>query len=184
MPRPTRSWVRKTYTVSPEVEKAIRMNAADLGVDEGTMVDILVWDALVKPDEDRYKAGGFSQQDLERIYAEEVIAILTDPLTADSLNLELASLIQFENKAGDPIPDSANLRKVKDLVRRWCRTRQIEKNHQAAVNELLGGKWIPSILKHEIVDQDWFLPQEDEVSPNSYFAVNGRIMSVDQGDPE
>jgi hypothetical protein len=150
MARPSRSWVRKTYTVSPEVEKAIAIRAAKQGIPTGTVVDILVWNTLLKPDEDRLKKGDSSNDQLERIFAEEVLARLDCKGAVDAL----AESLDLDDD------EKVNLRKVQALVGRWRTTRLIEKDHQEALLAALDdGKWLPSILRNDLVDGGWFLPE-------------------------
>lgn len=152
MGRPTRSWIRKTYTVSEMVEKAIAMRAAESGIDPGTVVDILVWEALLKPDEARHKAGGFNADELERMFAEEALAHLDEGAVED-----LACYITLSSNPDD---DDGNLRLVKRLVKRWRKTRLIEKDHQEAVFSVLNGRgFTPSLIEHRHVDLGWFQPE-------------------------
>ena len=145
--RPTRTWRPKTYTVSLEVAKAIAARAAELEVDPGTIVDVLIWEALLKPAETRLRAGSFSEDELERLFAEEVLALLQSPQSITDLAEALA--------LGDtPI---ASLRMAQKLVKRWMRTRNIDKEHQQQLLTALdGGNWVPSILRVGLVEQDWF----------------------------
>ena len=254
MPRPTRSWVRKTYTVSPLVEKAIAMRAAVEGIDPGTVIDILVWNALVKPDEARLKRDDCTEEELERIFAEDALALLdgkeamaalADHIPLDGANNSrrgtpkhhqqveklvgqwrktrviekrfwnaiIASLAGFGfNPSANilgmviseaPLPGSllaepaltkeeefersfadealeflktdeeidaladeieideesgiGNLLAVERMVKRWRKERTIDKQYQRALLSILdGGRWIPSILREGLIDQEWF----------------------------
>ena len=140
--------------MSPVVENAIRRCAAEQGIPEGTLVDSLVWKALVKPDEAKLKAGGFSQEELERIFAEEALELLDGEADLD----DLASNITFKDENGFDLPDIANLRKVHALVKRWKITRLIEKDHQEAIVACLYGAALPSILENHQVETEWFQP--------------------------
>jgi len=150
MARPSRSWVRKTYTISPEVEKAIAIRAAEQGIPPGTVVDIIVWNALVKPDVAQLKRGESSDEQLERIFAEDVLTHIglkggIDAL-ADSMNL------------GDD--ERTNRRMVQALVSRWRTTRLIDKDHQEALLAALDGKsWLSTLQVNDLVDGKWFLPE-------------------------
>lgn len=144
--RPARPWVRKTYTVSEQVEKAIRVLAAEQDLDPGTLVDILVWNAVLKPDEARMKRGGFSDDELERIFAEDVLAQL-QILGAVECLAECIALDSDEN---------TNLKQVRALVKRWRTTRRIEKVYQEAVISALGDLgWIPLVFRQGLVDAEW-----------------------------
>jgi len=150
MPRPTRSWVRKTYTVSPLVEQAIAFRAAEQGIDPGTVIDILVWNALVKPDEARLKQGGFTEEELERIFAEEVLDFLVGDEAIEALAEELTVVHE---------DDGANLKQVKNLVKRWRKTRQIETEYKESIHETYknAGR-SPSILECGCIKVDWLNP--------------------------
>lgn len=144
--RPARSWVRKTYTVSEPVDKAIRLLAAEQDLDPGTVVDLLVWNAVLKPDEARLKRGGFTDDELERIFAEDVLAQLQIPGAVENL-AECIALDSNEN---------TNLRQVRALVKRWRTTRRIEKDHQEVLISVLDSNgWIPIIFQHGLVDAEW-----------------------------
>ena len=157
MARPARSWVPKTYTVSPEVERTIAIKAAEQGLPPGTIIDILVWNAWLKPDEARLKMGGFSEDQLERIFAEEALEFLD----GNEAVAELSEEIDLEGKDGDPLADNLKLRVVLAMVKRWRTTRLIEKEHQAVVKSFLDNKnVVPSIYLHDLVDEDWFLPKK------------------------
>lgn len=149
MARPSRSWVRKTYTVSPEVERAVSMRAGELGIDTGTVLDILAWNALLKPTEASRKPGGLSRQILERMFAEEVLALLE--------NEEAMTLLR-ENWVmhSSDISEAATLRTLRTLIVRWRRTRHIDKDYQGMICTCLADIWIPSILRDGLVDEDWF----------------------------
>lgn len=154
--RPTRNWVRKTYTVSEIVDTVVRAKAAQDDLDPGTVIDLLVWNALIKPNEEQLKQGGFEPQELERIFAEEALAEIQGEECIDLLMEQL--LLSGSIEEGDPPQSPSTIRrKVKALVRRWQRTRHIDKEHQVAVIQWLGDQSIvPSILRLKLVDQEWF----------------------------
>ena len=144
--RPARSWVRKTYTVSEQVDKAIRLLAAEQDLDPGTVVDLLVWNAILKPDEARLKRGGFTDDELERIFAEDVLAELQVAGAVENL-AESLPLDSDEN---------ANLKQVRALVKRWRTTRRIDKVYQEAVVSALSDQgWIPVVFRQGLVDAEW-----------------------------
>ena len=146
--RPARLWKRKTYTVSPEVEKAIRVQAAEQDIDPGTVVDVLVWNTYLKPTEARMKQGGFTDEELERIFAEEVLARLDGDGAIEHLAESFAVM-------DDP---RSNLREVRALVRRWRRARRIDKPYQAELFRAIDdGEWIPSLIIYGLADEDWFV---------------------------
>jgi hypothetical protein len=149
--RPARAWVRKTYTVSEKVEEVIRIKAAELDVDPGTVVDILVWNAYIKPDQNRLQQGGFSEDELERIFAEEVLS-LTEK---ESVVEEIADCIDLD-------PDAVkNLRKIRAMIKRWRKTRKIEKEYQRVLlSGIESGNWCPSIFRSGLVEEDWFEADE------------------------
>jgi len=145
--RPSRSWVRKTYTVSSEVEKAIAIQAAEQGIDPGTVVDFLFWNTFLKPDVEQLKNGNFTEDELERIFAEEVLAHLDGE---GGIEKFAVFMCMHDN-------ENTNLRKVRGLVGRWRRTRHIDKGYQEELLNAFGdGFWLPSILKHGQVELDWF----------------------------
>ncbi len=151
MARPARSWVRKTYTVSPEVEKAIAMRAAEQGIDPGTVVDILYWNTFLKPDEARLKAGGFSDDELERIFAEEALDFFSEDATVANLADNLTLVI------GD---EAANLKAVKTLLKRWRKTRLIEAEYKEGVFcTFQDGGRVPSILECGCIGVNWLNPE-------------------------
>jgi len=155
MPRPSRSWVRKTYTVSPVVENVIRRYAAAQGIPEGTLVDSIVWRALVKPDETRLKVGGFTDEELERIFAEEVLEHLGDDRSISSLFDE----ITLEDKNEVEIKGNARLCTIDAILKRWRTTRMIDKQYQVKAKEFLSNLGIiPKIFLQGLVDEEWFTP--------------------------
>lgn len=148
MPRPDRPWIKNSYTVSPEVDAAIRARAAALGVDTGTAVDAIVWDALLKPTETQMQAGSFPEDQLERMFAEDVLRLLE---TEEAIR-QLADHLELAERPG------ANLRMVRALIKRWRKTRRIDKEHQELLLTALGdGTWVPAVLRLGVVDQEWFL---------------------------
>lgn len=138
MGRPSRSWVHKTYTVSPEVETAIAVHAAEQGIDQGTLIDILVWKALVKPSEDQLKRSNPSPGALNRLFAEEVLPFLDGELQV--VNLSRSLLVDGDERV--------NLQKVRSLVRRWRRTRHIDRIHWRAVLSCLSDQGATPVLVH------------------------------------
>lgn len=151
MPRPSRTWIRKTYTVSPEVTKATAARAAEQDIDPGTVMDIIVWNAILKPDAARLKRGGLTEKELERIFAEEVLGLIRDDHAIEVLAEEI--ILNDEDAA-------ANLRIVLSLLRRWRKIRQIDPEHREGALHLMGrfGQ-APSILEHGCVDLGWFQPK-------------------------
>ena len=117
--RPQRSWIKKTYTVSLVVEKAIALRAAEQGIDPGTVIDILIWNTFLKPDEPRLERGGFTNDELDRIFAEEALTNLDDENSIRAL----ASFISSDWEADSLQSDEAHLRQVSKLVHRWRKTR-------------------------------------------------------------
>lgn len=151
MPRPDRPWIKNSYTVSPEVDQAIRARAAALGVDTGTALDAIVWDALLKPTKEQVQDGSFTDDQLERMFAEEALQFLAG-------EQEIRHLAEQLNLAETP---GSSLRKTRALVKRWQKMRRIDKDHQEALLSALGdGRWIPSILRYGQVEHTWFQPQD------------------------
>jgi len=153
MGRPTRSWIRKTYTVSAWAEKAIRVQAAESDIDLGTVVDIAVWKYLLNPTDGRLKAGGFSEDELERIFAEDTL----EHLRWDADIERLAKCMISKGDQADEASAATHFQKTKRLVRSWQRTRLIEKKYQKAVLKMfraIASK--PRILQHHLVNQQWF----------------------------
>lgn len=152
MSRPSREWVRKTYTVSPEVEIAIGSKASELGIDAGTVIDILVWDAMLKPPTALRKPGMLSNEVLERMFAEEVIPLLDDDEVIKKLAHYSLSVSSREGR-------NANLQAVRSLVKRWRRTRRVEKEYQIDLVTGLGDTWEPTMLRDGLVTLEWFQPE-------------------------
>jgi hypothetical protein len=137
------------------VEKAIRVRAAELGIDEGTLVDSLAWTALLMPRGDNLKGVNLTDEMLERMFAEEALY----HLQGDDALAALIKEISPENKNGDPLSDGAAHRAIHSLLRRWRTTRLIGKEHQASVLTVLSGLGVvPGILDQGLVDEDWFIP--------------------------
>jgi len=142
MPRPSRSWVRKTYTVSPVVEQ---------GIDPGTVVDILCWNMFLKPDEARLKVGGFTNDELERIFAEEALDFFCEDEAVASLADNLTLVVEDE---------VANLKAVKTLLRRWRKTRLIEAEHKEGVlGTFHDAGRVPCILECGSIGVNWLNPE-------------------------
>jgi len=153
MPRPSRTWVRKTYTVSPEVSKAIAARAAEQDIDPGTVMDVIVWNAILKPDAARLKRGGFSEEELERIFAEEVLEFLREPGSQE----QLIERLPPESDLGN---EHENLRLVRLWIKRWRKTRLIEKEFQEAIFWAMNDAGqVPSILGPGLVDANWFIAE-------------------------
>jgi len=148
--RHERDWERKTYTVSPEVAKAVAVAAAEQELDPGTIVDAILWRALVKPDEDALKGGSFSEEEVERLFAEEVF----DVVPFDALVEDIQGWLE------DAHGEKGSLREARRVVKRWRTKRCIEPRWREAALSLLSDlEIVPGILKHDVVDPDWF--QED-----------------------
>lgn len=143
--RPPRGWERKTYTVSPEVALAVSLQAAKEGVDQGTVIDALIWNMMLKPSEEELKAGGLTDDQLERMFAEEVLEFLNSPDRIDCLSKHLS----FEDEK------ESDLRQTQRLVKRWRTTRRIEKERQEELLSALGAVgWVPRMIV--AVDSSWF----------------------------
>jgi hypothetical protein len=152
MGRPSRSWVRKTYTVSPQVEKAIALRAAEQGIDPGTVMDVLVWNALLKPDDAGLQKGGFTDEELERIFAEEAIT----HLVSENAIRDLANFIPVDGALGSLLKEAIHLRFVSKLVGRWRKTRLIEKHYwRPVLSSLMGRGLAPRIVEHGLVPVDY-----------------------------
>jgi hypothetical protein len=137
------------------IENAIRRQAAVQGIPEGTLVDSLVWKALVEPDEAKLKAGGFTEEELERTFAEQVLAILENEETIPLL----FDVISLEDKEGNVVKGIARRRVEELLVKRWRTTRMIDKEYQENVVQYLSDIGVvPKILLHKMVDEEWFTP--------------------------
>jgi hypothetical protein len=155
MGRPSRDWIRKTYTVSPVVEKAIKARAGELGIDEGTLVDAYAWRELVQPTASAFKNVKFTDEEMERIFAEEALQLLDKK---DAIAL-LSEEIVPKGADGEDLPNAAASRVLETMLKRWRTMRIIDKEHQAAVKDILSNhEVVPSILKYGLVDEEWFLP--------------------------
>jgi len=148
--RHERDWERKTYTVSPEVAKAVAIAAAEQELDPGTIVDAILWRALVKPDEEALKGGSFSMEEIERLFAEEVF----DVVPFDALVEDIQGWLE------DAHGEKGSLREARRVVKRWRTKRRIEPRWRATLqNKLDELEIVPEILLHDVVTPDWF--QED-----------------------
>ncbi|MBP1627545.1 MAG: hypothetical protein H6Q00_2020 [Holophagaceae bacterium] len=148
--RHERDWERKTYTVSPEVAKAVALAAAEQELDPGTIVDAILWRALVKPDEDALKGGSFSRDEIERLFAEEVF----DSVPPEALVEDIQGWLEGSHG------EKGSLREARRVVKRWRTKRRIEPRWREAVLSLLSdSEIVPRVLKHNVVNLDWF--QED-----------------------
>jgi hypothetical protein len=155
MPRPYRSWIRKTYTVSEDVEAAIAMRAAKEGIETGTVVDIIVWNALLKPDEARIKAGDFTKEQVDRIFAEEALALLN----GEPSIRRLASHLVLNDKSKEK-----NYMEIQRLVKQWKKARLIDSRYHQTLIDCFGvDGWVPSVtpdrdyesiyLEHKLADE-------------------------------
>ena len=109
-------------------------------------MDLLAWNALVKPHIDQLKPGECSQEELERLFAEEALALLEN----DGAVAELAEGLTLDPNA------KVNLHMVRAMVLRWRKTRLVEKDYQRELLTILdGGSWFPLILNKGLIDQDW-----------------------------
>jgi hypothetical protein len=145
--RHSRNWIKGTYTLSPEVVRAVAVRAAQEGLDPGTIIDSLIWNAWLKPDEARLKAGGLTDDELERDFAEDVLAFID----TDEKVQWLSTTLWFDESKG------SDLKQTQTLVKRWRTTRRIEKDRQEELLAALSAKdWFPRI--HAAVKGDWFLP--------------------------
>lgn len=142
-----RSWEKRTYTLSPEVARAVAVRAAESGLDPGTVVDTLIWSALLRPDDDQLTAGRFTDDQLERIFAEDVLAFIN----TNEKVIELSNHLLFDED------DGSDLHQTKKLVKRWRTTRRIEKERQEELLSALDAMgWRPRIFA--AVNGAWFLP--------------------------
>ena len=127
--RPNRSWVRTTYTVSPEVEKAIAIKAAEQGIDPGTVVDVIVWNALLKPDPGGSDSRGGTTEVQGRVFAEAALSRLEDP----SMVMKLVDLLYPKIAGSANMMTPVQLQQTRRLVGTWKRTRVIDQQYCEAV---------------------------------------------------
>lgn len=149
MPRPSRSWTRSTFTISPEVDKAIRHRAVELGIDPGTVVDAIVWGALVKPNDEELRSTKCEGDLLERLFAEDVLCYLD----TDKAIGEIAPDISYGFNS------EIAFKETKKLVLRWRKTRRIDQKYKEHILSYFGDKNIvPQILRLGLVEAEWFEP--------------------------
>lgn len=148
--RHPRDWEKKTYTLSPWVARTIAIRAVDEGLDPGTVVDTLIWNVLLNPTDEELKPGRYTNDQLERIFAEEVLAFLD----TDEKIRELSTHLSL---GGEDFDEELDLHQTRRLVKKWRTTRRIEKERQ---EELLAA-FVPMGFHpriHAAVDSaSWFL---------------------------
>lgn len=160
--RPSRNWVRKTLTISPSIDRQIRELAAKQDIDPGTVVDVILWNRLIKPKNKRSAKRLTTPEEIDRYFAEDVLEKL------DKNNQIIAHIIKTQG-----IPDfeefilyenyeSPSDEKVKsfmqNLWRKWRRTRYIEPKYRYMLLMALADvlHYTPRVLMYDLVDHDWF----------------------------
>lgn len=147
MPRPYREWTTLNCTISPEVDLFLRQQAAALGIDTGTVLDVIVWRQHLQPSEEELKGGKLPPEVIERCFAEEALALLED---------EKAVQVLDEVLAIEAVP-SIRHRKVQALIRRWMKTREIPQEYKEVVRDTMNQLGIvPGVLVSGAVSDDWF----------------------------
>lgn len=147
MPRPFREWTTLNCTISPGVDQFLRHQAAAMGIDTGTVLDVLIWRSHLQPSREELESGKLSPEVLERCFAEEALTLLED----DKAIAALDEVLDFEG------PQSVRRRKVRSHVRRWQKTRQIPQEFKFSVKEMMSLlEDVPLILKMDAVDEEWF----------------------------
>lgn len=147
MPRPFREWTTLNCTISLEVDQFLRHQAAALGIDTGTVLDVLIWRNHLQPAREDLGSRRFPPEVLERCFAEEALALLEDDKAIEALD----EVLDIEG------PQSVRRRKVQSHVRRWQKTRQIPQEFKFSVKEMMSRlEVVPLILKMDAVDEAWF----------------------------
>lgn len=147
MPRPYREWTPLNCTISPEVDQFLRQQAAALGIDTGTVLDVIVWRHHLQPSIKTLKSGKLQPEVIERCFAEEALALLED---------EKAVQVLDEVLAIEAVP-SIRRRKVQALIRRWMKTREIPQEYKEVVRDTMNQLGIvPGVLVSGAVSDDWF----------------------------
>jgi len=118
-----------------------------LGIDTGTVLDVLIWRSHLQPSREDLESGKVPPEVLERCFAEEALGLLED----DKAIAALDGVLDFEG------PQSIRRRKVQSHVRRWQKTRQIPQEHKFAVKEMMSQlQVVPLIYRSGAVEEVWF----------------------------
>lgn len=147
MPRPYREWTTLNCTISPEVDQFLRQRAAELGIDTGTVLDVIVWRQHLQPSEDDLRSGKLPPEVIERCFAEEALALLEDERAVQVLD----EVLDIE------AAPSIRRRKVQALIRRWMKTREIPQEFKIPILEVMNQLGIvPVVLITGAVAEGWF----------------------------
>lgn len=162
MPRPYREWTTLSCTISPEVDQFLRQQAAALGIDTGTVLDVIVWRNHLQPSRQALESRKLPPEVIERCFAEEVLALLEEEKTVQALDEALDEML------GIGLVPSIRRRKVQALIRRWMKTREIPQKFKQAVQDMMNHlQVVPLVVKAGAVDEDWFAGNEAEDTSSS-----------------
>lgn len=147
MPRPYREWTTLSCTISPDVDQFLRQRAAAMGIDTGTVLDVIVWRQHLQPTEEDLRNGKLPTEIIERCFAEEALALLEEEKAVQVLD-EVMDL--------EAAP-SIRRRKVQALIRRWMKTREIPQEFKEAIRDTMNQLGLaPMVLVSGAVSDDWF----------------------------
>lgn len=147
MPRPFREWTNLNCTISPEVDQFLRQRTAALGIDTGTVLDVIVWRQFLQPSLQALESGKLPPEVIERCFAEEALALLEDETAVQVLD----EVLDFE------AAPSIRRRKLQSLIRRWMKTREIPQEFKAAILDLMNEyRIVPLVLRSGAVSEEWF----------------------------
>lgn len=147
MPRPFREWTTLNCTISLEVDQFLRQRAGAMGIDTGTVLDVIVWRNHLQPSKEELRSGKLPPEVIERCFAEEALALLEDEQAVQVLD----AVLDIE------AAPSIRRRKVQALIRRWMKTREIPQEFKEVVRDTMNQLGlVPMVLVSGAVSDDWF----------------------------
>ena len=138
-------------TVSTEVATALKVWAGEMGLRHGTAAEVILWNALVRPTDARMAQGGFTDEQIERIYAEEVLAVLGNEQNPVTIAQTLVLTSELD---ADP---SDNIKLIRKEIADWRYMRRIPRHYRAATFTMMARRGeVPRILSKQVVSEAWF----------------------------